>query len=300
LTRAAGGENRVSEDSITYNLKGEKKMVKSLGVFNEKGGTGKTTISVSVAAGLAIRGYRVVLVDSDPQANATLALGHKKEGGLYNLIIRDAEFQDVLRPVDPDIIGYDVQGELWVLPGNLETRGIPVMRPDPFILRKRVLGLDVDTDEEIGGGLEGWADYVIYDTAPTPSIIHTSIYMAADGMVFPTHCNYFSLDGLAESIIHKDGAQRQRTGNELGTIKTLGIIPTMYRKVEAHDVGLAQLTGKYKRAVWPCIPLRTIWEKASWAGETVFRFAPQHEVVTETWALVDRVVKGLAEVAHAS
>ena len=71
--------------------------MKIITLLNEKGGVGKTTLATHIAAGLAFRGFRVVLVDADPQGHATVALGLPKEPGLYDLLVRDAPFKSVLR-----------------------------------------------------------------------------------------------------------------------------------------------------------------------------------------------------------
>lgn len=264
--------------------------MKTVTLLNEKGGVGKTSLATHIAAGLAIKGQRVVLVDADPQGHATLLMGLKKEPGLYNALIREDEFEDVLRPV-PQTTYSDggSAGELWMVPGNIETRAIMTINPNPFIVRDRL------------AELKDWADVVVIDTSPTPSVIHTAIYMATDSILFPTNCAYLSLDGLAQSILHQEQARALREQENLGTAERLGIIPTMYRKnTEAHDIALRQLLGQFKRLVWPPVPLRTVWEKAALAGELLFRFAPYdtdtkegNDVTQEVWALVDRVAQGL-------
>lgn len=261
--------------------------MKTIALINEKGGVYKTTLATTIAAGFAIRGSRVVLIDADPQANATLSLGLKEAPGLYDLLIRDAEFEDVTHTAVPAVYGHQVAGELYVIPSNVETRGIPIMKPNPLLIHERLQEL------------EGWADLVVFDTAPTPSLIHAAIYLAADGIIFPTNCTHLSLDGLAKSILHKDSAQSQRSAEGMGEIKTMGIVPTGYRsQTTAHDIGIQQLVQEFKRLVWPAMPMRTIWEQASWAGESIFRFAPDDVAATEAWALVDRVAATLPEKAH--
>ena len=76
--------------------------MKVITLLNEKGGVAKTTMAVHAAAGLAIKGYKVVLIDADAQGHATIALGRQKEPGFYDLIVRGAPFDKVLRRINPE------------------------------------------------------------------------------------------------------------------------------------------------------------------------------------------------------
>ncbi|MEL6272148.1 MAG: AAA family ATPase, partial [Chloroflexota bacterium] len=106
--------------------------MKIITLLNEKGGVGKTSLATHIAAGLALRGYKVVLADTDMQANATIALGLQPESCIYDLFVRPerTSFKDVLRPVDkqrlapPDEVDQ-MTGSLFVIPSNDEARNIP-------------------------------------------------------------------------------------------------------------------------------------------------------------------------------
>lgn len=264
-------------------------MTKVITLLNEKGGVGKTTIATHLAAGLALyAGLRVVLIDADPQGQAAALMGLRKEPGFYNVLIRDAEWRDELRPIEPSVYCDElnariIQGELYVLPGNAETRLIPQANPNPFLLRDRLAELN------------DWADVVVFDTSPTPSVIHTSIWMATDSVLMPTIPSYLSLDGIAYSIVHQEAARRMRAENELGDVDRLGIIPTMFRVgTTAHDVALQQLLKAYGRAVWPSVPQRTIFEQAALVGQLLYKYAPEDETTAQIMGgLIDRVAKGL-------
>ena len=110
-------------------------MGRIISIASQKGGVGKTTIATHIAAGLAVRGMRVLLVDADPQGHATVSLGLQKEPGLYDLLVRDATFKSVLRFIPPksyQIPNQAVNGQLFVLPSNVETRNIANSISDSF------------------------------------------------------------------------------------------------------------------------------------------------------------------------
>lgn len=255
--------------------------MKVITLLNEKGGVGKTTLAVHVAGGLAIRGYKVVLVDADPQGHATLSMGAKKEPGLYNLLVRGEAFKDVLRPVPADcyqIPDVAPKGQLYLVPSNVETRSIPIQISDAFAVEDRFREL------------EGVIDIVIFDTSPTPSLLHGSIYLATDAIIYPTKCEFLSFDGLIESLTHRDMIQPTRKKWGLSNLEIMGIVPTMFRSgTVVHQENLNKLKEKFGKLVWPEIQMRTIWAEASTVGQLLYRFAPDSNAARDAWMVVDRV-----------
>lgn len=259
--------------------------MKVITLLNEKGGVGKTTLATHIAAGLALRGKRVVLADADPQGQAGKLLGMNKGPGFYNILIREEEFNTELRLVNPAVYSVDEKpaGELYLLPGNLETRVISQINPDPFIIRNRF------------AELTGWADVVVFDTSPSPSMIHTAIYMATDFVLLPTTPAFLGLDGIAHSIAHQQNASALRQENNLGEVKRMGVIPTMFKvNTVAHDVALQQLAKSFGRNLWPPMPERQVFQKAALVGELLYKFAPHSATTVDILgALIERVEKGL-------
>ena len=255
--------------------------MKVITLLNEKGGVGKTTLAVHIAAGLAHRGHRVVLVDADPQGHATVMSGLRKEPGIYNLLVRDSAFRDTMRFIQPEqyqIPGQTVEGELFVVPSNIETRNIANSISDAFAVSDRF--------EELAGVI----DFVVCDTSPTPSLLHGSIYLATDFIIYPTKCEYLSFDGLVESIRHREAAQAHRDKWNLAPIEVLGIVPTMYRKQTVeHSENLKELRSQFGELVWPPVHQRTIWTEAVTMRQPVFAIAPETKAAAEALALVDRV-----------
>lgn len=261
--------------------------MKIITLINEKGGVGKTTLAIHIAAGLALRGYRVILADADAQGHATVSLGLKKAPGLYDLLVRGATFREVLIPADPARYtpeGSTCKGQLYVVPSNVETRSIPIQISDALAVSDRFREL------------EGMVDAVVFDTSPTPSLLHGSIYLATDAIIYPTKCEFLSFDGLIESFSHREMMQSTRAYLGLKTIEVMGIVPMMYRATTlVHQENLNKLKQRYGNKVWPEVLMRTSWAEASTVGMLVYRFAPESSAARDAWSLVNRVemeVKG--------
>jgi chromosome partitioning protein len=255
--------------------------MKVITLSNEKGGVGKSTISMHLAAGLAILGRRVLLIDADAQANATVGLGLQKEPGFYELLVRNARWQNVLKVLPPEVYEppqMSSKGLLAVLPGNNETQLIQHKIQDAFAIVKRIAELKDNLD------------YVIIDTSPTPSLLHGAIYLATDGVLYPTLCETFSLQGLIETMDNVKGAP----GKE---ISTLGIIPNMYRgKTVEHTENLAELKKEFGDLVWDPLALRITWSEANTMRKTVFAIAPESAASEDAWRIVQRAEKVLNHV----
>lgn len=225
-------------------------------VFNsEKGGTGKTTLSTHTAALMAAYGGRVLLVDADPQAHATISLGIDKQPGLYNVLVRGEDLTAHIKTPDPERYsppGVEPKGVLYVLPGNAETHAIATMLED------------ADALAEVLEDIEDAIDVVIIDTPPSPGLLLSLIYSAANYVVVPTQMEMLSLDGVAGTI-----AAANKRGVEL-----LGIIPNQYRETTAlHKYFLEQLSEIARENNWrmfPPIAQRIVWAEASTLQQMVY------------------------------
>lgn len=255
--------------------------MKIVTLSNTKGGVGKTTASIHIAAGLATRGYKVLLVDADPQAHATYTLGAEKEPCLHDLLVRGAPYDKMVRSVDvkryapPDT---KVSGSLFLIPSNVETRSITNHIEDVFLLHNRLLELD------------GAIDVVVIDTSPTPSMLHGSIYLASDYIIYPTACELLSLEGLGQSMAQRQNASKARASMGYTALEMMGILPTMYRqKTSVHNYNLDQLKKSYGKLVWKPTSLRTAWADAAQMGYTVFAMNEDSVAVGQAWGIVDSV-----------
>src|SRR5688572_25865049 len=261
------------------------KAMKVLTFLNEKGGVGKTTLATTIGAGLAIMGYRVLLIDADPQGHMTISLGEKKHHALYDLLVRDAEFNDpgIVRTIPAKNYTFPnakqpETGRLFMVPGNRETRLISqALEGEPFIIQKRMAEL---AEEDI-------VDFVIFDTSPTPSTFHALIYLATDHIIYPTEVTYLSFDGLVQSIKHTTDYSKKKTSEGLSEIKLTGIIPTKFRSnTHEHQQKYKSLKQGFSDLVWTPLPMSVVWEEAMSRQMSIFSYAYDHPVMEDAWKIV--------------
>src|SRR5262249_3415451 len=151
--------------------------------FNHKGGTGKTTTTVSVAAGLAAEGLRVLLVDTDSQGNVGVSLGVKAERSLYHVIVMG------LRPTD---VAVNVRPNLDLVVSN-ETLAAAELYLAGRQNRDRVL------QQRLAGAAEAY-DVVILDCSPSLSLMNQNALVFAEGILVPVACDFLSLVGVRQVL----------------------------------------------------------------------------------------------------
>ena len=261
--------------------------MKVISLLNEKGGVGKTTLAMHLAAGFAVRGYRTLLIDADAQGNATSGFGLPEEAGFYDLLVRQADWNDVIRVLPAEVYeppNKPAAGFLAVLPGNGETQLIAQKIDDAYAIMDRL------------SELENTIDVVVFDTSPTPSLLHGAIYLATDAILYPTLCETFSLQGLLKTMKHHESFALNRQAQTGKLIQTLGIVPTMYRaKTVEHSENLKELHDRFGDKVWEPLPLRITLSEANTLRRPVFSVAPDSSAAEDAWRTVDRAIR---EVEH--
>ena len=162
-------------------------MTRIVAVANQKGGVGKTTTAINVAASIASRGYRVLLVDFDPQGNASSGVGYPRdrvELTIYDALLGEVAMEDVIRPT-----GITT---LFVAPanGDLITAEMELIGTDR---RERYLANALAT-------VAAAYDYIFIDCPPSLGMLTLNALVAADGVLVPMQAEYFALEGLSSLI----------------------------------------------------------------------------------------------------
>jgi chromosome partitioning protein len=165
-------------------------------VSNQKGGVGKTTTTVNIAAALAASGLNVLVIDIDPQGNASTALGiehHADVESIYDVLINDVPLKDVIKPC-PDV------ERLECAPATIHLAGAEIELVSLVAREQRLRrAIELYAKERAAQGLER-LDYIFIDCPPSLGLLTVNAFCAATEVLIPIQCEYYALEGLSQLL----------------------------------------------------------------------------------------------------
>ncbi len=169
-------------------------MAKVIAVCNQKGGVGKTTTSINLAACLSAAERKTLIVDMDPQSNTTTGLGFDKneiEYSVYDVITSNSEYPDQVKAVNA-ILPVESIKYLDILPSTPDLAGAEIELVNVIAREKRL-------DTALSTVKKDY-DYIIIDSPPSLGLLTVNVLTAADSVLIPIQCEYYALEGLAELL----------------------------------------------------------------------------------------------------
>ena len=252
-------------------------MGKIIAVSNQKGGVGKTTTAINLAAGLGYLGNKVLLVDFDPQGNATQGVGATTKDSklsVYNLIMEDYHPHDLIQHLSTP--------PLDIIPANISLSGADLQMVKFEAGKEQLLKNKFDTVKEE-------YDYIIIDCPPSLGLLNTNALTAADSVMIPVQCEYYALEGVTQLLLTIRLVQ-QLFNKEL---MIEGVVLTMYDARTKLSVEVQQEVRKHfkDRVYRSYIPRNIKLSEAPSRGMSIFEYDVRCEGAKAYAGLANEVVK---------
>jgi chromosome partitioning protein len=243
-----------------------------IAVFNHKGGTGKTTTTVSIASGLAAKGLKVLLVDTDSQGNVGVSLGVKAEKSLYHVLVMGLRAKDAAVEVRPNldlIVANETlaAAELYLAGRQNRDR----------VLRERLVAASEDYD------------VVMLDCSPSLSLMNQNALVFADGILVPVACDFLSLVGVRQVI---------KTVKNVNTllrhpVQIFGVLPTFYdARARICRDAIDTMKEHFGDKCLPPVRATIKIKEAPAQGRTIYEYAPDSNAARDYRRIVDYIVDG--------
>ncbi|HKL12390.1 MAG TPA: AAA family ATPase [Halanaerobiales bacterium] len=185
-------------------------MARKIAIVNQKGGVGKSTTAINLGASIAESDREVLIVDVDPQGNATSGLGLEKgdlKNSIYDALINDTDLNEIIQPT-----GHD---NFYILPANIDLAGAEIELVSVMSRESRLKKKIEESDIEF--------DYIIFDCPPSLGLLTLNALTASDFLIVPIQCEYYALEGLGQLMQTIELVQ----SNLNPDLSLLGVVLTM-------------------------------------------------------------------------